>query len=124
MAAPATSAEVSLIIKILARLHVPFAIHGGRNTLNAGAAKFASGVTVNLRAMNEVTVNANKTVVSIGGGAKWGEVSSVLDAQNIATSGGRLSDVGVGGLSTGGGYPDFETTLKSANYTCRGNFTL
>ena len=52
--------------------------------------------------MNQVTVNAEKTLVSIGGGAKWGEVYPVLDAMGLATSGGRVSDVGVGGLSSGG----------------------
>ncbi|TVY83940.1 Bifunctional solanapyrone synthase [Lachnellula suecica] len=105
--APTTSAEVSFIVKTLAQLRVPFAIRGGGHNLNAGAANIASGITINLRSMNQVTVNAEKTLVSIGGGARWGEVYPVLDAQKMATSCGRVSDVGVGGLSTGGGISYF-----------------
>ncbi|TVY20641.1 Bifunctional solanapyrone synthase [Lachnellula arida] len=107
MVAPTSSLDVSLIVLTLARFNVPFAIRGGGHTLNAGAANIASGVTINLRSMNQVTVNAQKTVASIGGGAKWGEVYPVLDALKIATSGGRVSSVGVGGLSTGGGISYF-----------------
>ncbi|TVY35526.1 Bifunctional solanapyrone synthase [Lachnellula occidentalis] len=107
MVAPTSSLDVSVIVLALAPFHVPFAIRGGGHTLNGGAANIASGVTINLRSMNTVAVNAQKTVASIGGGAKWSEVYPVLDALKIATSGGRVSSVGVGGLSTGGGISYF-----------------
>ncbi|KAF7884129.1 uncharacterized protein EAF01_011552 [Botrytis porri] len=82
---------------------VRFAIRGGGHSLNAGAANIESEVTINLRALNKVAVNRKQTLVSIGGGARWGEVYSVVDA----TSGGRVADVGVGGLTTGGGISFF-----------------
>jgi FAD/FMN-containing dehydrogenase len=77
-------------------------VRGGGHTLNAGAANIDSGVTINLRSMNQVTVNKERSLVSVGGGAKWAEVYPVVDALKLATSGGRVADVGVGGLTTGG----------------------
>ena len=41
-------------------------------------------------------------MVDIGAGAKWVEVSKILDAAIIAVSGGRNGGVGVGGLTLGG----------------------
>jgi FAD/FMN-containing dehydrogenase len=70
--------------------------------LNGGAANIEGGVVINLRKMNSVTVSEDRTSVTIGGGAIWGEVYEYLDALGIATFGGRVSTVGVGGLSTGG----------------------
>ena len=52
--------------------------------------------------MNQVDVDTVKNIVSIGGGAKGGDVYSKLDGLGISTSGGRIADDGVGGLSTGG----------------------
>jgi FAD/FMN-containing dehydrogenase len=99
---PTTSEDVSLIVKALAQCKVKFAVRCGGHNLNAGAANIDSAITINLRSMNQVTVSTATNLVSIGGGAKWGEVYPVLDTLGLATSGGRVSDVGVGGLSTGG----------------------
>ncbi|TGO29893.1 hypothetical protein BPAE_0010g00790 [Botrytis paeoniae] len=96
-----------MIVKILVERGVKFAIRGGGHSLNAGAANIESRVTINLRALNKVEVNKEQKLVSIGGGAKWGEVYSVLDGLELATSGGRVADVGVGGLTTGGGISFF-----------------
>ncbi|KAF7908915.1 hypothetical protein BELL_0355g00100 [Botrytis elliptica] len=62
----------------------------------------ARGVTISLRALNKVEVNKEQTLVSIGGVAKWGEVYSILYGLGLAMIGGRVADVGVGGLTTGG----------------------
>jgi FAD/FMN-containing dehydrogenase len=86
---------------------VKFAVRGGGHTLNSGAANITDGVVISLRALNSVTFNEDKSVVSIGGGAKWGEVYHHLDALGLATSGGRVSSVGVGGLCLGGGISYF-----------------
>ena len=52
--------------------------------------------------MNEITVGQDKTTVAIGPGNRWLEVYLKLDALAIATSGGRVGIVGVGGLILGG----------------------
>lgn len=102
IATPTADTEVATIVKILVKGGVNFAIRGGGHSLNARAANIESGVTINLRALNKVEINKEQTLVSIGGGAKWGEVYSVLDGLGLTTSGGRVADVGVEGLTTGG----------------------
>ena len=68
----------------------------------AGAANIAEGVTIDLSALNSVVVNEAQTITSIGVGARWEQVYLALDAMGLATSGGRVAPVGVGGLTTGG----------------------
>lgn len=65
-------------------------------------ANIADGVVINLRHLNSVFVKDDRSAVVIGGGAKWAEVYSYIDAIGLSTSGGRAAEVGVGGLSTGG----------------------
>ena len=73
----------------------------------AGAANIQAGITFDLQRLNEVTVAADRTTVKIGPGNRWGAVYSKLDAMKLATSGGRVAIVGVGGLVTGGGISFF-----------------
>jgi FAD/FMN-containing dehydrogenase len=73
----------------------------------AGAANIQAGITIDLSKFNQVTVASNRQTVDIGPGNRWRNVYSQLDAKNLATSGGRVATVGVGGLTTGGGISFF-----------------
>ncbi|KAM0807321.1 putative Oxidoreductase FAD-binding protein [Seiridium cardinale] len=84
-----------------------FAIRSGGHTPFAGAANINSGITIDLKNLNKIDVSADKSVVEIGPGNRWGDVYSVLDEQGLAIPGGRVSIVGVGGLVTGGGISFF-----------------
>lgn len=53
-------------------------------------------------AFNNIDVSNDKTTVTIGSGALWGEVTQFLEAQGLAIAGGRDDSVGVGGLTLGG----------------------
>jgi FAD/FMN-containing dehydrogenase len=64
------------VLKTLTKFGVRFAVRGGEHTLNAGASNINSGVVISLRSMNTVMVNGDKTLVTIGEGAKWREVYS------------------------------------------------
>ncbi|KAI9817003.1 MAG: hypothetical protein M1826_001699 [Phylliscum demangeonii] len=79
-----------------------FAVRGGGHTPFAGSASIDRGVTIDLSLMKDVTVSAGQTITSIGPGARWGDVYRKLDALNLAVAGGRIADVGVAGLTTGG----------------------
>ena len=68
----------------------------------AGAANIQDGVTIDLGLMNEVTVSPDSDTVSVGSGARWKDVYLKLDAMNLSVVGGRVYDVGVGGLLLGG----------------------
>ncbi len=78
-----------------------------RHTPFAGAANIEAGITIDLSKLNQVTVSPDRSNVVIGPGNRWAGVYSQLDAQNLATSGGRVASVGVGGLTTGGGISFF-----------------
>lgn len=59
------------------------------------------GVLLDLSALKDVTVDG--TLVSIGGGATWGTVATVLREHGLAISAGDTASVGVGGNTLGGG---------------------
>lgn len=60
------------------------------------------GVTVDMRAINTISVNY---ITSVGPGALWDNIYNVLDVRNLPVVGGRVAGVGVGGLITGGFLP-------------------
>ncbi|MCJ1405676.1 hypothetical protein MMC11_008905 [Xylographa trunciseda] len=80
-----------------------FAVRGGGHMSWAGAANIQDGITIDLSAINQVNVSENARITSVGGGARWEDVYLKLDAMGLAVAGGRVAEVGVGGLLTGGG---------------------
>lgn len=105
---PSNTEDVATAIKILGSIFRAnasqghFAIRGGGHTSTAGSANIEGGVTLDLRSLDGVAVNGETTTASVGGGAIWGDVYMKLDALNLSVSGGRVSGIGVGGLTTGG----------------------
>ena len=79
-----------------------FAIRGGGHMWWAGAANIQDGVTIDLSDFTKVEISHDKTVTLVGGGARWEDVYYKLDATNLSVVGGRVHDVGVGGLTLGG----------------------
>lgn len=81
----------------------PFAIRSGGHTIWTGAANIdGTGITVDMRYLNQSVLSHDKTVVSLGPGALWSDVYPRLGQHNLTVMGGRVSGIGVGGLSTGG----------------------
>lgn len=91
----------------LAKHHCPFTVKGGGHTAFPTGSSIDNGVNIDLAHMDEVTVHDYETTVSVGPGARWGNVSSVLDKKGLAVVGGRVPDVGVAGLILGGGISFF-----------------
>ena len=79
-----------------------FAVRSGGHSTVPGASNTANGVVVDLSLFNQVVVSEDGTSVTIGCGARWADVSRILDSKGLAVAGGRNSDVGVGGLTLGG----------------------
>ena len=84
-----------------------FAVRSGGHSPVSGAASVNGGVLVDLSLFREVTPSKDTSNVAIGAGAKWMDVSKVLDKNGLAVVGGRNSAVGVGGLSLGGTFLPF-----------------
>ena len=85
----------------------------------SGAASIKGGVLIDLGLLCEVILSDDRSSVTIGGGAKWMDVSKVLDEQGLAVVGGRNSPVGVGGSTLGGEsllLSGFRSILRSSRY--------
>ncbi|KAI9711453.1 MAG: hypothetical protein M1828_001911 [Chrysothrix sp. TS-e1954] len=128
---PDSATKVAKAVKYLASKKCQFAIRSGGHTPWAGgrtlcflsggsqtlkkiisAANIGSnGVTIDLSALNAVQVSTDQSVASIGPGARWKDVYLKLDSLGIAVSGGRVSSVGVGGLTMGGGKSFFASKV-------------
>ncbi|KAF7854228.1 hypothetical protein EAF04_010525 [Stromatinia cepivora] len=109
---PASSEDVSKVVQTLVLLNAisticPFAIRSGGHHTVVGIANIHSGITIDLRNINQTTINTDKTIAHVGTGARWGSVYSTLNFEGLAVSGGRVADIGVGGFITGGGLSYF-----------------
>ncbi|KAI1087031.1 putative oxidoreductase [Rostrohypoxylon terebratum] len=120
---PDTVEDVSAIIEILTAtasstddLEKPlckFAIRSGGH-MDSGS-NINGGVTIDLRALNAISVNEDRSLASIGVGATWDEVYNYLDPLGLSVNGGRAAHVGVGGLTLGGG---ISYTSPRYGFTC------
>lgn len=103
IARPNTASEVRDIIRVLTDKAVPFAIRSGGHSPNPYDASIDSGVLIATDNLNQVTYDAASGLASIGPGARWDAVYTYLDNYNLTVVGGRVMNVGVGGLILGSG---------------------
>lgn len=101
--APPSAGDVAHAVSILAKARCSFAVKSHGHAPAAGFANIQDGVTIDLRALDAVTVSSDTQVASIGAGAAWLDVYAALDARGLTVAGGRNGLVGVGGLLLGGG---------------------
>jgi FAD/FMN-containing dehydrogenase len=99
---PTSATEVSTILSIVKSTQCHFAVKSGGHSVNAGASTCANGVTIDLRRLDEVTVSKDRKSVIVGAGNQWSRVYETIEKEDLLVVGGRVADVGVGGLLTGG----------------------
>jgi FAD/FMN-containing dehydrogenase len=80
----------------------PIAIESGCHTAFAGSANIAFGITIDWAAINEITVNPDHTLTTIGAGQRWGAMYERLVQVSLVVVGGMAAPVGIGGITTGG----------------------
>ncbi|KAJ4296563.1 hypothetical protein N0V90_006609 [Kalmusia sp. IMI 367209] len=81
---------------------IPFAVRAGGHG-KSGASSIQGGVVIDLSGLKSTNISYAKRTVTVGAGAKWGDVYKVLDPLGLTVPGGLSTDVGVGGLSLAGG---------------------
>lgn len=92
-----------------------FAIKGQGHAPSKEFANIDHGITVDLSGLDSVTVNLDASIASVGTGARWLDVYTLLDPLNKTVAGGRNGAVGVGGLTIGGGISYFSPQV---GFTC------
>ncbi len=97
-----TVADVQHAVRFAAAHDVPLAVRGGGHNV-AGTASTDGGLVIDLRDLDDVTVDPGKRSVVAGGGARWAQVDGATQIHGLATPGGVVSDTGIGGLTLGGG---------------------
>ncbi|EJD05648.1 FAD-binding domain-containing protein [Fomitiporia mediterranea MF3/22] len=102
---PANADDVGAILKIIGRdsIRAPFAVKAGGHALNKGFSS-TPGVQISMAKFTGLLVDAVNSTVTVGAALTWGQVYSQLEPFGVMLTGGRNGEVGVTGLSLGGGY--------------------
>jgi len=104
---PRCSLDVSLAVLTVQVTQCQFAVKSGGHAAFAGGSNIDGGLTIDLMKLNDVTVSNDKTETSVGPGNTWFDVYSKLEPMGLSVIGGRVSAIGVGGLTLGGGISFF-----------------
>ena len=100
---PSTTGDVQRIVSYLSSRRVRFAIRSGGHLPSPLGANTNDGVLVDTSSLNIKEYDRTTQTVKIGTGLKWRQVYDYLDQYKVTVVGGRVLDVGVGGLILGSG---------------------
>lgn len=70
----------------------------------AGAAVADRGLVIDLSPLKSIDVAPERRVARAGAGVLWGELDAATGVHGLATTGARVSTVGIAGVTLGGGY--------------------
>jgi FAD/FMN-containing dehydrogenase len=100
---PADAAAVAAALAHAGRSGLPVTVRSGGHSM-AGLSTDDQGMIINLAHLDEVTViDPSRRLVRAGGGATWGQVAAALAPHGLGVTAGDTRQVGVGGLTLGGG---------------------
>lgn len=102
IANPANSVDVSVAVLVSRLTSCPFATRSGGHAAFGGASSIEGGVTISFELMRAVKLSSDNTTASIEPGNRWGDVYQELSTTNVTVIGGRVFNIGVGGLTLGG----------------------
>src|SRR5512146_1656793 len=98
-----TNEDVSAAIRFARERQVALSVRSGGHGLS-GLATNNGGLVIDLARFNAVEIlDPARHLVRVGAGAHWGDVAQALAPHGLAISSGDTNQVGVGGLTLGGG---------------------
>ncbi|KAF9877418.1 FAD binding domain-containing protein [Colletotrichum karsti] len=104
------SRAFSALVNTSAAGNWDIAIRGGGHS-HFASNNVAQGVTIDMSRMNSAVYKNCSGTVSIGAGARWGTVYKEIEKYGQTVTGGREGNVGVAGLTLGGG-ASFHTGVR------------
>lgn len=99
---PQRPSQVSVTVLLAQLTKCPFAAKSGGHAAFAGASSVEDGITISFANLKGVSLSQDKKIASIEPGNTWGPVYEQLAKFDVSVIGGRLYNIGVGGLTTGG----------------------
>ncbi|PWY97599.1 FAD-binding domain-containing protein [Testicularia cyperi] len=99
---PKSAADLAAVIKFVGDKRIRFAVSAGGHASNKGFSS-TKGVHITLKGFQQVTLSTDKSYVDVGPGNVWDNVYQALSGTGVGVVGGRVSGVGVGGFTLGGG---------------------
>jgi FAD/FMN-containing dehydrogenase len=99
---PTSARDVAAAIEFARDHSLRLSVKGGGHNI-AGTAIAAGGLTLDMSLMREVTVDVDARLAQVGPGCQLGDVDRATQEHGLATVLGFVSEVGVAGLTLGGG---------------------
>lgn len=94
--------DVSLVIDTVRRTGLPLAVRGGGHNI-AGHGTVEGGIVLDMGALREVAVDADRCMVTVGAGATLADVDAATAPHGLAVPVGVVGGTGIAGLTLGGG---------------------
>ena len=109
IARPQSAEDVAAIVSFAVSQHIPFAVRcGGHDNCDRGFA--ADALTIDVRDIDFVRMDAAKKIATMGGGVLLGRVAKELAKEKVATSISAVPSLGYIGWAACGGYGLFSGT--------------
>src|SRR6185437_8369209 len=99
---PASSADVAATVTYARERALPLSVKGGGHNI-AGTSIADQGVVLDMSRMSRVTVDPGAKLAHVGPGCRLQDVDRATQAHGLATPLGFVSEVGIAGLTLGGG---------------------
>jgi FAD/FMN-containing dehydrogenase len=97
-----SAADVAAAIAYARDAGLEIAVRAGGHSV-AGQSSVDGGMVIDVRPLDEVTIDPQARTARIGAGVTWGPFDAAAQQHGLATVGGRVSTTGVAGLTLGGG---------------------
>ena len=101
---PESVDDVARVMKIIVYTQSAFSIRSGGHDFNVNHSSIGpDGILIDMVNLNQTTMSGDKETMTIGVGARWGDVYQALNGSGVSINGARSPNPGVGGQTLGGG---------------------
>ena len=91
-------------MKIITFTQSTFSIRSGGHDFNVNHSSVGdTGILIDMVNFNQTTLSADNRTMTVGVGARWGDVYQSLNGSGVSINGARSPNPGVGGQTLGGG---------------------